>query len=406
MISTIGAELEYHLVDKEGYLMNIAPSILSDPRGKEFCYESSNARIEINSSPCETIEEIHQDLEERIIRLEKICEEYGTMIVPTGSEYGAGSGTQKWTPRLEAYPLIIGEHSNRLIKTISAMHAHLSQQPGRVVDQFNLFTALDPVAYAITSTSPLSYEGKNSLNCHRINLVRNLAFNEFPLHSQLLDYVHSVEEIDGRDREKYQQWSNRWLMRSGKPIEIFSSLFNSQNTGFSPIRKRDNFGPTGTLEVRSFDIASLDILLAALALYKGTNDRMINENIEVSFGKDVKDRQEYSFSPKRIILPNYHTLKNFEEKTINSGIRSDDFFNYLTSILAFAEDGLPKEDKKYLDPLKLMLTERMNPADKIMAYLKSNGHYGPTYFPEQGALATLYLRNEHLKSLGRTTPFN
>ena len=50
VISNIGAEIEYNLIDSQGYLINNAPRVLADPRNDgSLVKEGTNSQIEIVS---------------------------------------------------------------------------------------------------------------------------------------------------------------------------------------------------------------------------------------------------------------------------------------------------------------------------------------------------------------------
>jgi len=394
--STIGSELEFILFDGKGFVLNKADNIRLDSRNDgSITYEATEAHVEINSDPTETVKELSENIKEKLVLLEEICDTYGAHAVPV-SEFGAGRCKPKRLQgRVDVYLLTLGPHNVSEMITNSGMHLHISQFPGKELDQFCLLYALDSISFAITSTSPISYQGINSLNCHRINTIRHHSFNEFPLHAQLQDYPGQLEELERRNQKRWEQWKEI-VVKKGMSPSLYDEKFQPDNTGYAPIRKRDHIGPTGTWEVRSFDVTPLDIAMAAIAFYKGCNDNFIDSGLRAEV---AEEDNKFFFGFKKVVLPNYTTLKRMEEEAIHYGLKSDLVANYLNHVLKFAEQGLPLEDQAYLDPLKEMLKTRMNPADQIMQFVKSQGYTGSTFSPEQAAQANLFMRKKHTNAL-------
>ncbi len=389
--NTVGLEIELNLCNRRGYLTNRADQVLNDPRNDGFLVaEATKAMIEVNSNPAPTISLLHHDISHKLSLLEKIAQEYAVLPI-AASEFGAGRGISRNERRYQAYQHIIGPRADFLINTIAGIHAHFSQDHDRRLDQFLALTALDCLSYALTSTSPLSYRGVNSLNCHRVNIVRRRAFTRFPYHSQLLPYPSSMEELERWNKIRYEQWQKA----SGLDPEEFSALFMVENTGYSPIRQRDSIGDHGTWEVRSFDTSPLPAALAAVAIYKGVNDRILNEGIPISISRDDA---HYSFQAGKVVLPSYPLLRKLEQKAIASGLNDDEVVRYVRRVMAFAEKGLPLEDQKYLEAAERMLHSRINPAEQLMAYLHEKS-LGNRYTPREVAQANLFLREEYLRGL-------
>ena len=389
--STIGVEIELNLIDAQGYFQSAADSVLGDHRNAGlFVAEGNLAMVEYNSPPASSIAQLHASIVPSLQLLEEICAKYNVTPVSI-SENGAGAGIQRGgKPRYQAYATILGQEANKQIDTVAGIHAHFSQFKDRLLEQFWVLCALDPLSYALTSTSPIRYDGTNGKNCQRIDTMRNHAFQQFPLHAKLQQYPASIAEIDDCNQQRFDQWQEA----SGLDGATFAQLFTVQSTGYAPIRKRDNIGP-GTWEVRSFDSTPLNIALAAVALYKGVNDQ-VSEVRSIS----IADRDdEYQFSLDKIVVPNLATLQRMEKESIHVGIKAESVAQYLGAVLDFAQQGLPAEDKIYVQPIYDTLATRCNPADRIMEYMRSLGIPGEQFLPDQSAKANLFMREQYLRGL-------
>ena len=408
--TSIGAEIELSLINQNGIISNNAPHLLKNEKAKGWLvYEGTHAQVEINSSPTWSVKELHEDLSQKIQKLEDICNDYSsksenTPIFPvTVSEFGAGNGEiNQNIERLKGYRKVIGEDSLAKLVTNSGIHLHIQKDEKRSLDQFKLLHALDPLSYAITSTSPITHEGTNNLNCHRINTTRYLVFKDFPLSAQLQDYPQGILEIEDRTDQTYKYWLNKAL-RNGLKEQKFKKHFKPETTGYAPIRDRPNFD---TWEVRSFDTTPLDIALGAIALYKGINDYLLKNEVELEISN--KD-YSFDFSENKFTLPNYKTLILMEQEAINYGLKENPLtkkslvLDYLNQILPFSKLGLSQEDQIYLKTIEDLIETRANLADQIMDYLKLEQNYetGNKVNFQQAQAANLFMREKYLSGIDR-----
>jgi hypothetical protein len=409
--SSIGAEFEMPLIYKIGDIANDAHKILNDPRGRPWLvYEGTNSQVEINSDPYFSVKEIAKDLIQKKQTLEKICEDYNNNpenepVYPLAvSEFGAGRGKRNENiGRLWGYLSVLGEKRLDELITNSGTHLHILKDDDNTLNQYNLLHAMDALSFVITSTSPITHNGTNNLNCHRINTTRYRVFKDYSLNAQLQDYPQKLSEIKERTNQTYEHWFKK-ATEKGMTENEFKHFFKPENTGFAPIRDRPKFG---TWEVRSFDTAPLDIALGAIALYKGLNDYFLNNNVELEISEK---NQEFKFTENKFILPNYNTLIQMEQEAIHNGLKGSKekgesiVFDYLKTILPFAKLGLTKEDIIYLEPIEKLIKTRLNLADKIMNYLKSEQNYksGNKVNLQQARAANLFMRDRYLLGIENT----
>jgi gamma-glutamyl:cysteine ligase YbdK (ATP-grasp superfamily) len=412
----IGMELELNLYyrdgEQAGTVANLADLVLTDPRNTDnqggvlFVPESSHYQIEINSNPASDITQLDDDLRLKLMALERICEDHGLFPAATSTN-GSGEILSRIPPeqfagrdpfslsnkevRIAAYYGLLGEKKSRLTGEISGIHIHLDQIEGSRVKQYNLLLALDPVSFALTSTSPIDGDGNNSINNQRVNSIRNVAFSNFPQLAELPKYIESVAELESRIKKGY----NTWRDNSGVPTELFEKAFNLGNAGWQPIRKKDDIGEYGTWEVRSPDSAPLNLALAVVALYKGVHDYALSSGIPISISEN---EGEYSFHTDGFILPTHQTLKSIEEEAIHQGLKSEKVRDYVRRLLPVAELGLKEQELKYLEPIQEMIQRKGNPSDQIMSFMHQ--HYDASrYDPKQAAEANLFARELYVQGM-------
>ncbi|MBI4151758.1 hypothetical protein HY496_02205 [Candidatus Woesearchaeota archaeon] len=393
MALQIGLEQELTLLSKEGMVSNRADDVLSRLRGDQrFVKEAQEYCVEVNTPPASTIAELDTLLRDALHELETAAEKENVFVAPV-CYFGYGPIKVRDSARYQAYIPIIGDKNDALSNTIVGIHLHLDQVPTKLVEQQRILTALDPLAIAITSSSPLDYRGRNGINCQRMHLVRNVVFADTGLQCEPY-YADSEEDIEQHDLQRYQQWGERWMRNTGRTYPEFAERFTSpQNTGYHSPRKRDNIGD-GTWEVRLFDSTPRPFALAAVAAYKAIHDRVIEENLPVMIAAEDGD---FSFTEERVVLPTPSTLQELTEKAIRSGIRDGNVAAYLANALAFADESLSAGEKIYLSPAAAMLSgRRMNFADQITSTLP---WHKQQYNEREIAAANQFVREVYQKTL-------
>jgi gamma-glutamyl:cysteine ligase YbdK (ATP-grasp superfamily) len=222
--------------------------------------------------------------------------------------------------------------------------------------------------------------------------MRHHVFSEFPLHAQLQEYPKLWREIEEQNVERFWQWQKA----SGMSAEKFSSLFTPENTGYAPIRKRDGIGKTGTFEIRTCDSTPLQYALGTMAVYKGCNDFMLQENIAV----EVAQRKgEYEFSERGVVLPTLRTLQMLEYEAIRYGMTSKLMKEYVGKVVRFAEKGLNEAERKYLLPVQEMVESGVNPSTKVNRFLRRDGYMVKQFTPERAAEGNIFLRELYKEGL-------
>ncbi len=403
-LTSQGVEVEFSLADKlTGHLVNQAQIILAHPAviaGELAVKEGVYAQLEVNNSrPHNGLIGLDKEISDKVKDLWEICEEQGIVLVPA-SEYGAGRAIRNTTiARYEVYDKILGFDETQKITTVSGTHIHNGRHPNLKLrlTQHHLLTALDPL-FAFMSTSPIDVNGKNGLNCHRVQLLRYDAGGEnSPLDGRLKDYLTSLEDLEQRDIDRFLRWENSFIANGGTQ-KRFRELFGVDNTGYALIRNRPSFKPFGTFEVRGLDTGPLDVVRAAAAVTKGFQDRVFNENTRVSL---ARPDEGHVITANKLVLPNHNTLLQFERQGINSGLKQSEVHRYLTQIVEFAEGGLSKEEQKFLLPFQRMLDTKENYATRLMTYLASLGNTGHSVPTEMAAKANLYMAEQLRNSFER-----
>jgi len=355
----IGLELELGVTDQEGRAVNRADEIINHPLNRgDFVEELTHGVVEFNSISAYSLQELESSVRGQLIRLQDIADSLGLRTVPL-SKVGREGKLQRRDDvvRYDFLDSVFGQDNCNSYGGLCGTHVHVDREED-TASQYNLLQSLDPTFALLSSSSFL--EGQNTLNCRRTEIIRNQIFKDMPLHGQLQDYVGSLEELEQQNDQRLSIWMEKANSEEAK------SAFDRYNTSWGPIRHRDR-----TIEIRNGDANLLSLLLAQAAFYKGVNDYVFDNNLQVSIGEG---HGGYALTDSEIVLPNYQTLQRMQQEGSRHGLRSDRVHSYLSYLMDIARDGLSPEEKKYLAPFEIMLTTRKNVADIIHEHAEQQGY--------------------------------
>lgn len=403
----IAVEYERGLHDARNFTVaNVAPQFLAHPLNKDekrgtayFVKEGTLHQTEFNSIPSSSLNVLYRDFLKAEEVSDIICAELGVLNIPI-SETGAGLAdiNPEVMHRIHGYQNIFGKEAVERLVRISGIHIHVDQRPERLVDQFNALTALRPTI-AFTSTSSISHEGKNSVNCHRYITIADPIDGVFASIPEERGYISSMNDLLRRDKERYGKWvaafASPWNRQAnqGLPLtydlETFKEHFEQENTGYPDVRFRPKVGQ-GTYELRINDTAPLDIVLAQAALVLGYINRIMREAIPVQ----VSRSRQYQFRSGKIQLPSSEAVDYYASLAVEKGLQDPDLNHYLYNLVEFAKQGLSTQERHFLQPLYHLLAED-NLASQVLSYL---GHK-QIYSAAEAARANQWIWERHRKGV-------
>jgi len=383
----LGLETELSLLDDRGNLSNRAGEIVNHSGNTgnivpEFC----QATVETNPPPSTNIRELEANLHAELNAVHSIADSLGIAEAPL-SEVGPGNQARRNldSRRYALFEEIMGVEHCDMERSFCGTHLHVDHKID-IVGQYNLLQSMDPVFVLMSSSSFV--RGRNTVNCGRVNSFRNEMFRGAPRLNQLLDYVSTEDDLAELERAR----SDFFLTRLERTEEN-RRIFGGYNNGSSPLRKTEH-----TIEVRCADSNFPTLAVAMAALYKGVLERTFEVNpIEILISPLDS---EWHLTSSEIVLPSYRTLKVMESEGIAIGIHSQLVRCYLSYLLMVAEQGLPGDEVRYLQPFKEIVRHKRNVADLIRAKINLiDPTTTDTISARAAALVSLFVAEQYRDSL-------
>lgn len=304
-------EVEYWVVTDDGELTS--PGSLTDI--SEYVEpEFVEPMVEIKTSPCETIDELREELLARMRRVVRAARRDGKRLVPLGTPIHASPSEIPYRDcvRTELQRETIGPAFDDA-RYCAGTHVHFEQS--NVVDQLNTLTALDP-AFATVNTSSYN-RGERVLECARPYLYRKGCYEAFPEQGQLWSYVDAVEEWETRLDDAYRAFRETARER-GVDLAAFDAEFDPYDAVWSPVKLRKEYP---TVEWRSPDVALPSAVLELTADVKSVVERADERGTEIADGRRP--------GSGAVTLPSSETVERTVERAMRNGLADPSVRAYL-----------------------------------------------------------------------------
>lgn len=305
-------EVEYWVIDERGRLTEPGDLLEASP-GVER--EFVAPLLEIKTTPCESTDELRDELFGRLGRVLRRAEDRGKRLVPLGTPIHSGSIEDRPNERTRIQDRVLGENFE-YVRHCAGTHIHIEQQPGREIDQLNALVALDP-ALALVNSSPYSGGTKLAAGA-RSQLYRRLAYAALPHQGELWPYVPDREAWARRVDRCYEEFLTEAAI-SGLDRDTVESHFEPEGTVWTPIKLRDRFS---TVEWRSPDTALPSQVVRLADEIAGIVEHAtdVDVRIEGETGRVTDDS---------IVLPEFEALKSYVDAAIRDGLSSGTVRSYL-----------------------------------------------------------------------------
>ncbi|MFW5964936.1 MAG: glutamate-cysteine ligase family protein [Natronomonas sp.] len=295
-------EVEYWVIDDEGRLVEPGALVDASPGAER---EFVEPLLEIKTTPCETARELREELLDRVGAVLRRAEELGMGLVPLSTPIHAGELPDHPNERTRIQDRIVGDRFE-YVRHCAGTHVHFEQHPGRVVDQLNALTAMDPALALVNSSS--HFRGAPLAAGARSRLYRRMAYQELPYQGRLWSYVDSTEEWHQRTERRYEELLEK-AATAGIAAETVEAHFDPESAVWIPVKLRERFS---TVEWRTPDTALPSEVL-----------RLADELADVLEGLeslDVEIGGEGRRTDDRLLLPEFDALRRYVDDAIDDGV--------------------------------------------------------------------------------------
>jgi len=401
--STLGFEVEFFILDKNGKMVNECQTLLKkieekkrDP-GANIVKESHQNMIEVNGYPGLKVTNTLPSLISNIRLLLYTAEELDLVLCPLAVYPGKHS--QKTSPGLhyKSFEKLYGKKRFDLSARTVGFHFHYelpwgvfdakkkmlkrmvnSKNMQSVVNVYNFLTATDPAISAFLQSSPF-YQGQNlAKDCRKLIIeggededglyfpdslyAKNQEFGALP------EYIHTSADLVNLIEKLYKKRMDDFkkLKLSKKAIPNYKSKLD---TNWQPVRINKH----GTTEARGMDMNHLQVIFAVSILLSRIL-RAIQEkyiNVECS---DIAISEPFKFEKNTIYIPPHSYVKEMERKSVYKGFESEDVWYYCKRLLWLVKMIEGKKVEGLLDPLEKMIKNKKTVADEIIKQAQKLGH--------------------------------
>jgi gamma-glutamyl:cysteine ligase YbdK (ATP-grasp superfamily) len=305
-------EVEYWVIDEAGRLVEPGDLVEAAP-GVER--EFVEPLLEIKTTPCETTAAVRAELFERLEAVLRRADDLGKGLVPLATPVGESVIEELPSERTRIQNQVVGEDFE-YVRHCAGTHVHVEQQPGRAVEQYNAFVAVDP-ALALVNSSPY-FRGRRLAAGARSKLYRWMAYDGLAHQGRLWSYLDSREEWDRRLERRYDDFVAA-AMDAGADRRAVEANFDPESAVWTPVQFREEFG---TVEWRSPD-AALPSQVVALADRLAELTRTLREaDLRIEGGAG-------GVSDEAVVLPEFEAVIGYVNDAIREGLAAESVRSYL-----------------------------------------------------------------------------
>lgn len=397
--STIGAEVEFFILNKKGQAVNKADLILNrlkkENKKKDIVSEAGKNMIEAGCFPNTQGVSAMESLLENLETLLFAAEEETLAILPLGTYPGKMNPAIRKNGHYKYESELFGPNIYKLIAQCSGFHVHYSLPWGSfdckklklkklinskhkqsLVNSYNFLTAADPALLTFAQSSPF-YQGKYIAKDTRALLWRGddelnfspSLYKNFPEFGQLSGYKHTLTDLIDFIEKMNADWQeilSKHKLTKSELIAYPSVL----NTNWTPLRINRH----GTLEQRGMDINTPLVILAISRVVhnviKAIQERFVK--VEVS---DIAIEHPFEYKNKTILIPPFTYVKTeLQKAAIYKGLEDERVLKYCKRLLGLAKRLNGRKNEDIFEPLQTMIDQKKTTSDEIIDLAKAKGH--------------------------------
>lgn len=333
----IGPELELLVLDENFKETNRADEIIEEAikRGLPVVAECSKCMVELNSKegiPLECIPNLGKNLES----LNEIVREKGLYILPIEAPLNLDFKPEMRTsPRYSAKAKLLGPERFQISGKVLGFHAHYDLDSNDLIkaQQINFLTLMDPLAIALTASSPHA-----KFSSWRTHSYRHVVHEGFPFQGQLQEPSPSYQQYLQRLEEEF----TRFITFAETRDANFKKCSNKYNAVWGPVRVNPKY-QTG--EIRSMGAnpnLTLDLATAILFL-GGMRNIKNNEEIESQYLQFLLNTEDPNES--------FNALLALSNDATKYGLKTEGVRNYSAVLFDYCVEGLSPLERKFVQEI-------------------------------------------------------
>ena len=401
--STLGFEVEFFILDKNGQLVNEADLLLKKIEEKkrnphsEIIAECSKNMIEVGSYPSTETTSTVEALVDNLKLLLYTADEQDLLICPLATYPGKGPvKIRSNVAKYRAEEILFGQKRYKMAGSCVGFHFHHalpwgvfdqkrltlkklinSKNKQSLVNAYNFLIAADPAITTFMQSSPFFRGRQLAKDCRLLIWRGGQALNypdslyaNLPKYGALPGYEHTETDIINSINSRYEEWLK--ILQDGGVKESELPKYHSVlDTNWTPIR----INAHGTIEQRGMDMNHL-LPLSSVAIILSRVLRAIQEDYYKVFSSDVAVREPFKVDRKIIYIPpDTHVLQKLQYAAAYRGMDDDEVWYYCKRLVSLVKILEGKKNLDWLlEPLERMIKDRKTVSDEIIAQAKKLGY--------------------------------
>ena len=399
--STLGFEVEFFILDKNGKMVNDADHLLKKIGEKknnsnvDVTKEMSKNLIEVGSYPDVQSANTLKALIENLKVLLYTAEEENLTICPLGTYPGKFVPKIRTSNRYNDYNAVFGKEHVDMGGQCVGYHFHYalpwgvfdskkktlkklinSKNKQSLVNSYNFLVAADPALTAFMQSSPFfqgRYHAKDSrMLIWRGGKVFDNDFGWFANHPDLgglPPYQHTGTDIINLIEKRVKSWAE-YTKKAG--VKEPSKLKHNSplDYNWSPVKVNAH----GTIEQRGMDMNHILTMLSVSKIIK-TILQAIQENFIKVECSDIAIKEPFKYDKKTIYVPPDTYVRNdLQRLSALKGFDSEEVYYYAKRLYHLAKIIGGKKVEPFLEPIEKMIKDKMTLSDEIIKEAKKLGY--------------------------------
>ncbi|MBS3130951.1 hypothetical protein J4212_00820 [Candidatus Woesearchaeota archaeon] len=395
---TLGMEAELFTLDSKGSMANGADRLIRKVKGANpqigITHECGKNMVEISTFPhAETGNVMLQFLDDFEAVLH--CAEKEGLAL-----YSYGTYPGSFTPEIntdKGYIIkeqIFGKARFSIAARCIGLHCHYSLPWGvfdhkrkvikplinsknkqSMIDNYNLFIAMDPAITTFAQSSPFyqgSYLGKDSrIIVYRGGKIFNYLQGLYANHQDfgmLQPYKATGTDLLQIIWQRFDLWTGI-LKNLDMSLKVFLKHGSILDTTWNPVKISSH----GTIEQRGMDMNRPQVVIAIAALIKAISKEVQDRFMHV-LPSDIGVAEPFKQEGNIIhIPPHTHVRFELQPKAAYHGLDDKNVYAYCSGLLKLGKGIIPRKELPLIAPLEKMISEKKTASDYLIRDAKKLG---------------------------------